>query len=44
MAGGAWRDWWDFDGTLVSRPLMWSEVALRLLERHAPDSGVTQPS
>ena len=33
--------WWDFDGTLVSRPLMWSEVALRLLERHAPDSGVT---
>jgi putative hydrolase of the HAD superfamily len=28
--------WWDFDGTLVSRPMMWAEVALRLLERHAP--------
>jgi putative hydrolase of the HAD superfamily len=27
--------WWDFDGTLVSRPMMWAEVALRLLERHA---------
>jgi putative hydrolase of the HAD superfamily len=25
--------WWDFDGTLVSRPLMWSEAARRLIER-----------
>ena len=28
--------WWDFDGTLVSRPDMWAEVGLRLLDRHAP--------
>jgi len=33
--------WWDFDGTLVNRPVMWAEVALRLLERHAPDLHVT---
>jgi putative hydrolase of the HAD superfamily len=33
--------WWDFDGTLVSRPVMWAEVALRLLERAAPDLRVT---
>jgi putative hydrolase of the HAD superfamily len=33
--------WWDFDGTLVSRPLMWAEVALRLLDRSAPDHGVS---
>jgi putative hydrolase of the HAD superfamily len=33
--------WWDFDGTLVSRPVMWAEVALRLLERHAPDHRVS---
>jgi putative hydrolase of the HAD superfamily len=33
--------WWDFDGTLVSRPMMWAEVALRLLERHAPDHRVS---
>jgi putative hydrolase of the HAD superfamily len=25
--------WWDFDGTLVSRPLMWSRAAHRLVER-----------
>ncbi len=25
--------WWDFDGTLVSRPSMWSRAARRLLER-----------
>jgi putative hydrolase of the HAD superfamily len=25
--------WWDFDGTLVSRPLMWSGAARRLIER-----------
>lgn len=25
--------WWDFDGTLVSRPLMWSRAARNLLER-----------
>jgi putative hydrolase of the HAD superfamily len=28
--------WWDFDGTLVSRPVMWGEVALRVLDREAP--------
>ena len=33
--------WWDFDGTLVSRPMMWAEVAITLLERHAPDHGVS---
>ena len=33
--------WWDFDGTLVSRPMMWAEVALTLLERHAPDHRVS---
>lgn len=27
--------WWDFDGTLVSRPLMWSAAARRLIERAA---------
>jgi putative hydrolase of the HAD superfamily len=25
--------WWDFDGTLVSRPSMWSAAARRLVER-----------
>ena len=25
--------WWDFDGTLASRPLMWSRAARSLLER-----------
>ena len=34
--------WWDFDGTLVSRPMMWSEVAVRLLDRHSPDHTVTR--
>jgi putative hydrolase of the HAD superfamily len=33
--------WWDFDGTLVSRPVMWGEVALRVLDRDAPGHGVT---
>ena len=33
--------WWDFDGTLVSRPMMWAEGAITLLERHAPDHGVS---
>jgi len=36
MEAGSGVVWWDFDGTLVSRPMMWAEVALRLLERHAP--------
>ncbi len=27
--------WWDFDGTLVSRPLMWSGAARRLVHRAA---------
>ena len=34
--------WWDFDGTLVSRPMMWSEVAIRLLDRHSPGHAVTR--
>ena len=25
--------WWDFDGTLVSRPFMWSRAARRVIER-----------
>ena len=33
--------WWDFDGTLVSRPGMWPEVALRLLDRDRPGHGVS---
>jgi len=33
--------WWDFDGTLVSRPLMWTEVGLRVLDRHNPRHGVS---
>jgi putative hydrolase of the HAD superfamily len=34
--------WWDFDGTLVSRPMMWSEVAMRLLDRCSAGHGVTR--
>jgi putative hydrolase of the HAD superfamily len=34
--------WWDFDGTLVSRPMMWSEVAVRLLDRCSPGHGVAR--
>ena len=34
--------WWDFDGTLVSRPMMWSEVAIRLLDRYSTGHGVTR--
>jgi putative hydrolase of the HAD superfamily len=34
--------WWDFDGTLVSRPVMWSEVAIRLLDRYSPGHAVTR--
>ena len=34
--------WWDFDGTLVRRPMMWSEVAIRLLDRCSPGHGVTR--
>ena len=33
--------WWDFDGTLVSRPVMWGEVALRVLDRDAPGHTVS---
>jgi putative hydrolase of the HAD superfamily len=34
--------WWDFDGTLVRRPMMWSEVAMRLLDHQAPGHGVAR--
>ena len=33
--------WWDFDGTLVSRPVMWGEVACVLLDREAPGHTVS---
>jgi putative hydrolase of the HAD superfamily len=32
--------WWDFDGTLVSRPLMWPEVGQRLIDRVCTAHGV----
>ena len=34
--------WWDFDGTLISRPFMWSEAALRLLDSAKPGHGVSR--
>lgn len=34
--------WWDFDGTLVSRALIWSEAGCRFLDRFAPDHQVSQ--
>ncbi|HEX5108683.1 MAG TPA: HAD-IA family hydrolase [Vicinamibacterales bacterium] len=36
--------WWDFDGTLISRPFMWSAAALRLLDSVKPGHGVTRAS
>ena len=33
--------WWDFDGTLASRPRMWSEAALRLATRQCPGHDLT---
>ena len=41
VAAGHGVVWWDFDATLVSRPMMWAEVALTLLERHAPGHHVS---
>ena len=29
--------WWDFDGTLVSRPAMWGEAACSVVRRVAPN-------
>ena len=29
--------WWDFDGTLISRPSMWAEAASRILRSVAPE-------
>ncbi len=39
--------WWDFDGTLISRPSMWTEAALRLVrimapERECPDASLAR--
>jgi putative hydrolase of the HAD superfamily len=34
--------WWDCDGTLVSRPLMWSEAGCRFLDRFASNHQVSQ--
>jgi putative hydrolase of the HAD superfamily len=34
--------WWDFDGTLISRPLMWSEAGCRFLDQFAPNHQVAQ--
>jgi len=33
--------WWDFDGTLVTRPSMWTEAAMRLLDRVAPRHSIS---
>jgi putative hydrolase of the HAD superfamily len=33
--------WWDFDATLVSRPSMWTEVAVTLLDREVPGHGIS---
>ena len=33
--------WWDFDGTLVSRPRMWSGIGYRLITTHRPDINVS---
>jgi putative hydrolase of the HAD superfamily len=41
VAAGRGVVWWDFDATLVSRQMMWAEVALTQLERHAPDHDVS---
>jgi putative hydrolase of the HAD superfamily len=29
--------WWDFDGTLISRPSMWAEAASRIVRSVAPE-------
>jgi len=29
--------WWDFDGTLISRPSMWAEAASRIVRRLSPE-------
>ncbi len=34
--------WWDFDGTLASRPKLWSGAGLCLLAKIYPDHTVTQ--
>src|SRR5262245_20283818 len=34
--------WWDFDGTLVRRPYMWSEACCRCLEQIDPRHSVSQ--
>lgn len=34
--------WWDFDGTLVSRPAMWSEAGHRLLSAQRPDLDISR--
>src|SRR5215467_5321114 len=33
--------WWDFDGTLVSRPFMWSEAAFRLVSEALPERPIS---
>jgi putative hydrolase of the HAD superfamily len=32
--------WWDFDGTLVSRPTMWTEAGHRFLSQAVPDARI----
>jgi putative hydrolase of the HAD superfamily len=39
--------WWDFDGTLTSRPFMWAEAASRIVrtvapERECPDASLVR--
>ncbi len=33
--------WWDFHGTLVSRPFMWREAGCQFLERFVPDHQIS---
>jgi putative hydrolase of the HAD superfamily len=33
--------WWDFHGTLVSRPFMWREAGCKFLDRFVPDHQIS---
>jgi putative hydrolase of the HAD superfamily len=32
--------WWDFDGTLVSRPSMWAHAGYRVISAHRPELAI----
>jgi hypothetical protein len=34
--------WWDFNGTLIARPFMWSDAGHRFLNRVAPDHQISR--